>query len=277
MAENEEGLGGGEGDGDELFEARVGNVLKEARESKQIPLEDIAKSTRVPLRQLNNIENSDYEALPAPTYAVGFVKAYAREIGLDQNAIAAQFREEISYRTANETAGDFFEPTDPARVPPRSLAWIAAVIAIVLALGYGAWRTGVFGEGADERQRLAAGTDQPLAEGEGSAGGAPAGGAARSGPLTGAVILEATDTVWLRIYDLESGDRIHEAEMQAGDRFEIPSNAENPAIRTGRADALRITVGGQRVAPIGPPETIISDVSLRPEDLSRGGSGAGES
>ncbi len=262
MAEEEEGEDAA------LFEARVGTTLKEARESKAVELADIAKATRIPLRQLENIENSDYDKLPAPTYSTGFVKAYAREVGLDQNEIAARFREEISYRTANETAGDYFEPTDPARVPPRSLAMIAAAIAIVLAIGYGVWRSGMFGEGDEDLQRLAAGGDDPGVEQ--TADGAPAtGNAANRPPANGAVVIEATETVWFRVYDMESGDRIHEAELQPGERYQVPASAENPAIRTGRADALRVTVGGQQVAPLGPPETVISDISLLPADLVR--------
>ncbi|NNC73501.1 MAG: DUF4115 domain-containing protein [Sphingomonadaceae bacterium] len=260
MSDEEEGEDGA------LFESRVGTTLKDARESQNIALADIAKSTRIPLRQLENIEKSDYEALPAPTYSTGFVKAYAREIGLDQNEIAARFREEISFRTANEAAGDYFEPTDPARVPPRSLALIAAAIAIILAIGYGVWRSGMFGEGADDRQRLAAGADDRVVE-QGSA--SSSGASAAPAPATGAVVLEATEAVWFRVYDLESGDRIYEAELQPGERYQVPSSAQNPAIRTGRADAIRVTVGGQRVAPLGPPETIISDVSLLPANLAR--------
>lgn len=250
----------------ELFESRVGNILRDARQGKSVALAQIAKSTRVPLRQLENIENSDYEKLPAPTYATGFVKAYAREVGLDQNVIAAQFREEISYRTANETAGDYFEPTDPARVPPKSLAMIAAAIAIILAVGYGLWRSGVFGDSAEDLQRLAAGADNAEASQEVTAGeGSPTTTAA---PATGAVVLQAQETVWFRIYNLETGERIYEAELQAGDTYEVPATAQNPAIRTGRANVIRVTVGGQRVAPLGPAETIVSDVSLVPADLA---------
>ncbi|QLC22093.1 helix-turn-helix domain-containing protein [Parasphingopyxis sp. CP4] len=250
-----------------LFESQVGTRLREARESQGISLDDIAKTTRIPLRQLQNIENSDYEKLPAPTYSTGFVKAYALAVGLDAPALAKEFREEINYRSAGEAAGDFFEPTDPSRVPPRTLAWIAAAIAVVLIAGYALWRSGMFGLDSDDRARMAAGTDEPIATE--SAQTETASTPATPPPTEGAVVIEATDTVWLRIYEQDSGERIYEAELQAGDRYEVPSDAERPAIRTGRADGLRITVGGQPVDPIGPPQTVISDVSLLPADLAQ--------
>lgn len=252
-----------------LFETPVGTKLREARESQSISLEDIARSTRIPLRQLQNIENSDYEKLPAPTYSTGFVKAYALAVGLDAKAMAAAFREEIDHGSAHQTGGDYFEPTDPARVPPRSLAWIAAAIAVILIAAYALWRSGIFGLDGDDRARMAAGTEPSALSEQADSAGPSQSAPATPPPADGAVVLEATDTVWLRIYDGETGDRIHETEMQAGDRYEVPGNAERPMIRTGRADALRVTVGGQAVDPIGPPQTVISDVSLLPADLAR--------
>jgi cytoskeletal protein RodZ len=44
-------------------------------------LAEIGARTRVPLRHLEAIEASNYGALPSPTYAVGFVRAYARALG----------------------------------------------------------------------------------------------------------------------------------------------------------------------------------------------------
>ncbi len=155
-------------------------------------------------------------------------------------------------------------------MPPRSLAWIAAAIALILAVGYGLWRSGTFGDDADDRARLAAGTGTASIEaGRASASGGSVDNprTATAAPAAGPVVLEAQNTVWLRIYNLESDERIYEAEMQPGDRFEIPANAQNPAILTGRPDALRVTVGGRRVAPLGPAETTISGVSLLPADL----------
>jgi len=252
-----------------LFESLVGSKLRDARESQGISLEDIAKSTRIPLRQLHNIENSDYEKLPAPTYSTGFVKAFALAVGLDGPETAAAFREEINYRSTGQSTGDYFEPTDPARVPPRSLAWIAAGIAILLIIGYALWRSGMFGLDADDRARMAAGTDAPTASESTDAGTGQTTAAPAPPPTQGTVMIEATDTVWLRIYELDSGDRIYEAELQAGETYEIPSDAVQPAIRTGRADALRVTVAGRAVDPIGPPQTVVSDVSLLPADLAR--------
>lgn len=250
-----------------LFESRVGTILRDAREKSGLTLDEVAKTTRVPLRHLENIESGDYDKLPAPTYSIGFVKAYARAVGLSPGEMGQNFRDEIQYRTMGEQHREHFEPADPARVPPRWLAWTAAAIALLLALGYAIWRSGAFG-GEVERAQLAAGTDRPIEAAEAPAGAQPGPAAQQEPPpATGPVVLEAEDVVWLRVYELDTDEVLYQQEMQPGDRFEIPADARSPAIRTARADALRVTVGGRRVAPLGPPEELIVDVSLLPEDL----------
>ena len=224
-----------------LFESQVGAKLRDARESQSISLEDIAKTTRIPLRQLHNIENSEYEKLPARTYSIGFVKSFSNAVGLDAQAMATAFREEINLHTTGETTRDFFEPTDPARVPPRSLAWIAAAIAVLLIGAYALWRSGTFGLDGDDRARLAAGTDTPDAAAASEASGVTQ-TAPTPPPPDGAVVIEAIDAVWLRIYERDSGDRLYENEMQPGDRYEIPADA----VRPGHPDGPRRRDQGHR-------------------------------
>ena len=76
------------GDNATLFPQPVGERLRAARERHGMSLAEIGARTRVPLRHLEAIEASNYGALPSPTYAVGFVRAYARAVGEDENAEA---------------------------------------------------------------------------------------------------------------------------------------------------------------------------------------------
>ena len=46
-------------------------------------LDDVAGRTRIPIRHLQHIEREEWDALPAPTYAVGFTRNYANAVGLD--------------------------------------------------------------------------------------------------------------------------------------------------------------------------------------------------
>ena len=65
--------------------------LRHARERLGLSLRDIADRTRVRVAILEAIENHDVDRLPPPIFTRGFVKAYAREVGLDPQAVAALY------------------------------------------------------------------------------------------------------------------------------------------------------------------------------------------
>jgi cytoskeleton protein RodZ len=248
--------------------ARAGDRLRAAREEQALTLEDVSIRTRVPKRLLEAIETGDNAALPAPTYSAGFVKAYAQVVGLDAAELSQQFRSDLGGHAAPRHRPEPFAPVDPARV---LLALVALAVAILIAVSYGVWRSGILsGEGSDDRARLAAGTAAlppvepdataatPLATATQPAATAPA--------TTGPVAITAIDEVWLRVYE-RSGRTLFTGSMPAGQRFEVPADAVDPLIHTGRPESLRITVGAAEIPPLGPPSTRVRDVSLRRDAL----------
>ena len=260
---------------DRVESGTIGDRLRTAREAKGLALEDVARQTRIPIRHLEHIERSEWDALPAPTYSVGFARSYANTVGLDGAAIGAELREQIG-AVRNYNAADVarYEPADPARVPPQSIAIVAVLILALLVGGYLWWRSGAVDEDPAETA---------IAAGEAPAE-APAAGAGQQQPQQPAqqapipadapVVLAATEEVWLRIYE-RGGERLFEGILQPGQRYQVPSAATAPLIRTGRPQALQVTVGGRAIPPLGAPEQTIADVSLRAADLAaRAQSGA---
>src|SRR6476659_1938041 len=126
---------------EELVEANVptvGERLRAAREEKKLSLEDIAAQTRIPQRHLESIEVANWDALPAPTYTVGFAKSYASAVGLDRDDIGEQLREEMGGQRLATSTAEVFEPADPARTMPKSLV-IGAVAAVILLIAVMRW------------------------------------------------------------------------------------------------------------------------------------------
>lgn len=239
----------------------IGERLRAAREAKKMSLADVANTTRIPIRHLQHIEDGEWDALPAPTYSVGFARSYANVVGLNGNEIGAELRQLIgSPRPTYDAPTAYYEPADPARVPPRSLAMVAGGIALLLILAYLIWRSMAV-EGVDPEDAAA----PPAAVAP-----APTQPAAQQQALqaTGPVALTATDEVWVRIYEGNGGASLFEGVMRAGQRFEVPATAQAPQIRTGRPQALRVTVGNSEIPPLGQPEQTISDVSLKAADLA---------
>lgn len=230
---------------------RPGDLLARTRQSKGLSLADIAEQSRISIRQLEAIERNDFAALPSGAYAVGFSRTYARCLGLDEKAVAAAVREELG---GGARAGAYqpFEPLDPARVPPRWLAWTAAAVALLLAVGYGVWRAQINRSPTDMELTQAVPQDKPQS---------PAVPVAPPASATDPVVLTALADVWVRIYD-KAGQKLLEKELLKGESYTVPADANNPMIMTGRPDALAITVAGQPVAPLGDAKKSISDVPV---------------
>ena len=76
---------------DERDEAAIGasrdqfcKYLTSARERSGKTLEEIATKTRIPKRSLERLETGDFESLPADVFVRGFLRSYARCVGLDE-------------------------------------------------------------------------------------------------------------------------------------------------------------------------------------------------
>ncbi len=72
----------------------IGAALREARESLGLTLDQIAETTRVRARHLAAIEAGAIDQLPSRPFTVGYVRAYAKALGIDADATAARFRTE---------------------------------------------------------------------------------------------------------------------------------------------------------------------------------------
>lgn len=143
----------------------VGQGLKAARERMGMTLPELAAETRVPMRHLEAIEQSEFSALPGQTYTVGFVRSYARALALDDVAIVNALRDELSSggHERYEAPLQNYEPTDPARVPSKALAWTAAAVAVLVLAGYLIFRSYALAPTAAPQIPTPVATQKPMA------------------------------------------------------------------------------------------------------------------
>lgn len=241
-------------------EMSIGGRLRAAREARGLSLQDIANQTRIPVRHLQHVEQENWDDLPGLTYCVGFARAYGNAVGLDGAEIGREVRDRLGGRRATVPAVNYYEPADPARVPPRPLAIIAAVIAIAIVVGYAIWRSNlseVEPTPGPEAAPTAAAPATPLPAASPSA-------VAAGQPVT----LVATGPVWLRITDGPGGASLFQGELVTGQTFAVPPTAQRPLLRTGRPQMLRVTVGGSDIGPLDTVERTVSDVSLLSADIA---------
>ncbi|WP_353217426.1 helix-turn-helix domain-containing protein [Sandarakinorhabdus sp.] len=251
----------------------LGGLLVESRAVSGRDLADIARETRVPLRHLMAIEADDHRSLPALPYAIGFVKSYARAIGLNPEAAAAQFRAETSIVPHMPTALNL-DPLPESRLPSRrtALSSLALLVVLITALGF-------YGAGAFDPAPPAAIQAEPVAAAEvlpaepllppRAAGDlapvVPAGTFPAAVPAVmagGAVVLMAKEDVWIKIYDRSTGRRVFMGVLGAGQRFEVPADGPPLTLRAGRAGMVQISVGGTDLPALGGPVSTIDGVVL---------------
>lgn len=92
----------------------LGAVFRQERERRGLSVEDVVQRTKISRRNLLAIEAGRKQDLPHPVYAKGFVKNYARLLGLDPEAFATALAAE--YFVAEDDFGN-----DPTRDKPISM------------------------------------------------------------------------------------------------------------------------------------------------------------
>ena len=113
----------------------VGELLQERREDLGLDLDEIGAMLRIKPVYLAALEQGRSHDLPGPTYAIGFVRAYADFLGLEAEPVLTRFKAEATGITARP------DLALPVPLGERSLPGGALVlVALILALcGYGIW------------------------------------------------------------------------------------------------------------------------------------------
>lgn len=265
---------------------RVGARLGAARIAAGVELIDIARDTRVPVRHLRAIEADTHDELPALPYSIGFVKSFARAVGVDADEAASQFRAETS-KTAHVPAFVSLEPLDERRLPSRTLVAVSVALLLLVVGGLTAYGAGWFGGTPDAvvtqapAEQVATTTAEPQALAvqpgiDGTPVVDPATPSVAAAPLpgvaAGVVSMVAINDAWVRITAIspDTGEvvSVRTGLLAKGERFDLPATPPGQRLWTGRAGALRISVGGRTVPSLGGPAETVKNVSLDPGDLA---------
>lgn len=110
-----------------------GNYLRAERELRQIPLAEVAAATKIPLRTLESLEGGAWDGLPATVFLRGFVRAYAKHLGLVAEEVCRRFDNTMATVSAAEQVA-LVEPVGDAaaEVGGRRRVGLALFVIIVL-------------------------------------------------------------------------------------------------------------------------------------------------
>jgi cytoskeleton protein RodZ len=236
--------------------ATLGADLQHARELAGLSLDDLSARTKIRRHILEAIERSEFSSIPGGLLARGYLRAYAREVGLPPEVIAARYQTEFG-TDAPALAEAYKHRTDAWDLsqPDHSNATIVMVILIAIV---GAWLY------VSQRPR-GEGAQPPV----GTAGRTAVAGAAtdaareplRVGPASGAddaavamsllkVEINPTRVVWVEA--TADGKRILYALISPDQRRVIEARQEF-LLRVGDAGAFRYMVNGVQGREVGGP------------------------
>lgn len=245
-----------------------GRSLRRTRERLGLSVDDIASELRLSRFQVRALEQDDWEQLPGTTYARGYLRSYARLLGLDADQLLSGATTQEIEITRTEPKIGAWKPGDvPAAATPARLpwGWVSALVLIgVLAMAYWQYREdgtllpnmtrvetaamtsepesrSIPTGGAESGDRTAETTDAGLAEDTG----------ASDDPVTPSapqrVVFQFRQQSWVDVRDAR-GERLLYRSFQPGRRIEVEGHPPF-SVFLGNARAVQVEYMGRTVAP----------------------------
>ena len=108
-----------------------GETLRKARESKSLAQADVAQQLNLTLRALIELEAGAFDKLPGHTFARGYIRAYAKLLGLEQNRLVADF----DAYTGTDSAGSSVQALGRIEEPTHLAQSLLRFVSVALLLG----------------------------------------------------------------------------------------------------------------------------------------------
>jgi cytoskeletal protein RodZ len=262
--------------------ASFGDELRKEREIRGISLKEIADSTKISKRFLEAIERNDHGTLPAPVFTRGFVREYARYLGLNHEDMVNRY----NFAAAGDERVEGLQHPVPQEMPqhPREIAGprpkkgippaiarvdrsIFLTIAIVVALAGLTWWAVQYKRA--ERARIARNEAAAPAvitpPKPAPTATQPDETAATSGMLRLGV--EALADSWVEL-DVD-GKTVLKDELKKGDRRTFEARESFRFRKIGNAAGLGLTFNDIRLPALGGDGKVVNDYVLDREDLTQ--------
>ena len=145
------------------FELRLGDLMRGERATLGKSLLDVQRELKIKATYIAAIENADLSAFETPGFVAGYLRSYARYLGMDPEWAFERFCAEAGYTVSHGLSAaaastparvrpDYAEPlANPhasfipraeaiwSRIEPGALGSIAVLVTLIVAIGYGGW------------------------------------------------------------------------------------------------------------------------------------------
>lgn len=97
----------------------VGYTLRQERERQNLSISDIEQGTSIRALYIEAIEAGEYDKLPGAVYTKGFIKNYAKFLGMDAEAAAKEFANDLAEVSAENQAAEAQQTTESDKPAPE--------------------------------------------------------------------------------------------------------------------------------------------------------------
>ena len=258
--------------------ASFGEELRREREIRGISLKEISDATKISKRFLDALERNDHKTLPAPVFTRGFVREYARYVGLNAEEMVNRYNFAASSDDRIEkppaVAKYATPPKDisprpaPKRGIPPAITRIdgGAILAIIIAVALGGvayWAV----QYKNQRDRAEAANPARIPVTTRAAAPPAPAPAPKPDDSQLRMTVVATAPSWL---ELEAdGKTVFNATIQAGAREEFEATEQFRFRKIGNAGGLSLTLNGTAIPPLGGDGDVVRNRIYDRDALSR--------
>jgi cytoskeleton protein RodZ len=248
-----------------------GDKLRREREMRGITLGEMSESTKISTRHLESLEKEEFGSLPGGVFNKGFVRAYARFLGIDEDEAVADYAALVNETPPPE---DKF-PLDIHKEPNRELnpkksnfPLLFAVAALIgVLIGYTAWSKNKKTHPTTPETVSAAmmTASQPVASGAEAQQQAPQEQISRSPVQKNAslevsspvkakpeysfsILIKAKEDSWISVI---ADGKIVAQGVLSQNRHKVVRAVKEITLRTGNAGGIEISHNGKLLGPVG--------------------------
>jgi cytoskeletal protein RodZ len=224
----------------------LGEEFRSAREARGLTLSDVAEQIHIRSVYLNAIEHEEWPSIGAPVYVRGFIRTYARFLGLDAESAVARFNDMVPVERPGAHAPS---PSvmETERSGPSIWALIGGVVALMLVafVGYEWWQ---FNQGtAQQGDRPVAAASAPAPSAAPTTAAVPRPSASPSPALRHSLAIRLTQRSWLRV--TVDGKTQLQGIYPAGTAKTFSGGVAD--LRVGNAGGVQVSVNGAPAKTLG--------------------------
>jgi cytoskeleton protein RodZ len=113
--------------------------LRQARESNGWSLAEVALKLNLTVNSLSNLEAGDFDKLPGHTFARGYIRAYAKLLGMDQAVLVQQFDQSTGTDSKGSSVHSLGRIEEPVRVSHTILRIVSLLLLVAVVGGGFVW------------------------------------------------------------------------------------------------------------------------------------------